>query len=116
MISENEPILIGHPIDNTQIYILDDLLQPLPIGIVGEIHIGGDGLSPGYLNRPELTREKFVPHPFSKEAGARIYKTGDLGRYRPDGSIECLGRIDHQVKLRGFRIELGEIESRIKGN
>jgi amino acid adenylation domain-containing protein len=108
------PVLIGRPIANTQTYILDDLLQPVPIGLVGELHIGGDGLSPGYLNRPELTAEKFVPHPFNKEPGKRIYKTGDLARYRSDGMIECLGRIDHQVKLRGFRIELGEIESRLK--
>ncbi|MGA2228491.1 MAG: amino acid adenylation domain-containing protein, partial [Syntrophobacteraceae bacterium] len=112
--SEDEPVLIGYPIDNTQIYILDNSLQPLPIGLVGELHIGGDGLSRGYLNRPELTAEKFIPHPLSDKPGARIYKTGDLARYRPDGSIECLGRIDHQVKLRGFRIELGEIEARIK--
>jgi acyl carrier protein len=96
------------------VYILDNSLQPVPIGVVGELHIGGDGLSRGYLNRSELTAEKFIPHPFSEEEGDRIYKTGDLARYRPDGEIECLGRIDHQVKLRGFRIELGEIEARMK--
>jgi amino acid adenylation domain-containing protein len=112
--SADDPILIGLPIANTQTYILDKQLQPLPGGIVGELHIGGDGLSRGYLNRPELTAEKFIAHPFNEDPKARIYKTGDLARYRSNGMIECLGRIDHQVKLRGFRIELGEIEARIK--
>jgi surfactin family lipopeptide synthetase C len=102
---------IGHPIANTSIYILDSHLQPLPIGVPGELHIGGDGLARGYLNRPELTQEKFIPNPFINEPSARLYKTGDLARYLPDGNIEFLGRIDNQVKIRGFRIELGEIES-----
>jgi amino acid adenylation domain-containing protein len=101
-------ISIGHPIANTQIYLLDAHLQPVPIGVPGELHIGGDGVARGYLNRPELTGEKFIEDPFG---GARLYKTGDLARYRPDGSIECLGRNDFQVKLRGHRIDLGEIES-----
>ena len=105
------PATIGRPIANTQIYILDSSLQPVPLGISGELHIGGAGLARGYLNRSALTAEKFLPNPFSKEPGARLYKTGDLARYLPDGNIEFLGRIDHQVKLRGFRIELGEIES-----
>jgi len=98
---------IGRPIANTQVYLLDSFGQPVPIGLPGELHIGGAGLARGYLNRPELTAEKFIPHP----AGGRLYKTGDLARYLPDGTIEYIERIDHQVKLRGFRIELGEIEA-----
>jgi len=100
---------IGRPISNTQVYILDANLQPVPIGIPGELHIGGDGLARDYLNRPELTKEKFIPNPFDNNS--KLYKTGDLARYLPDGNIEFIGRIDNQVKLRGFRIELGEIES-----
>ncbi|MGH7829948.1 MAG: non-ribosomal peptide synthetase, partial [Candidatus Binatia bacterium] len=109
--SKEGRIPIGRPIANTEIYILDSHLQPVPIGIPGDLYIGGDGLARGYLNRPDLTREKFIPHPFSDDPGARLYKTGDLARYLPDGNIEFLGRLDHQVKLRGFRIELGEIET-----
>lgn len=102
---------IGHPIANTQIYILDAHGCPVPVGTPGELYIGGAGLARGYLNRPALTAEKFVPDPFSRNPGARLYRSGDLARYLPDGTIEFLERIDYQVKVRGFRIELGEIES-----
>jgi acyl-coenzyme A synthetase/AMP-(fatty) acid ligase/acyl carrier protein len=101
---------IGRPISNTQVYILDDRLRPVPIGVVGELHIGGDGLARGYLNRPELTADKFVHHPFQKEPDERLYKSGDRARYLPGGQIEFVGRLDHQVKIRGFRVELQEIE------
>ncbi|NQE32470.1 non-ribosomal peptide synthetase [Microcoleus asticus] len=107
----NDPPSIGGPIANTQVYILDAQKQPVPIGVAGELYIGGAGLARGYLNRPELTAERFIPNPFSNEPSKRLYKTGDLARYLPDGNIEFLGRIDHQVKIRGFRIELGEIET-----
>ena len=109
-LAPGDEVSIGRPVSNTQVYVLDRYLQPVPIGVPGELYIGGDSLSRGYLNRPELTAERFMPHPFSQEPGARLYKTGDLARYRPDGNIECLGRLDDQVKIRGFRIELGEIE------
>ena len=104
-------IPIGRPISNMQVYVLDAHLQPVPIGVPGELCIGGDGLARGYLNRPELTAEKFIPNPFSSEEGAYLYRSGDIGRYRFNGEIEYLGRSDRQIKLRGFRIELGEIEN-----
>ncbi|PGO77765.1 hypothetical protein CN980_10975 [Bacillus cereus] len=102
---------IGKRIPDLEVYVLDNRQQPVPIGISGELYIGGAGLARGYLNRPELTAERFIPHPFSSDSRSRLYRTGDLARYLPDGSLDYLGRIDHQVKIRGFRIELGEIEA-----
>ncbi|QWH09674.1 non-ribosomal peptide synthetase [Bacillus mycoides] len=102
---------IGKRIPDLEVYILDAYQQPVPIGVDGELYIGGAGLARGYLNRPELTAERFIPHPFSSDPKARLYRTGDLARYLPDGNLDYRGRIDHQVKIRGFRIEIGEIES-----
>lgn len=112
---ESWPFLppIGRPITNACIYLLDARMQPVPQGAIGEIYIGGAGSGRGYLRRPALTAEKFLPHPFSDEAGARLYKTGDLACYQDDGNLAFLGRSDHQVKIRGVRIELGEIEARL---
>jgi len=106
-----ETIPIGNPVSNMRAYILDSRLQPVPIGIVGELYLAGKGLARGYVRRPDLTAEKFIPDPLSAQPDGRLYKTGDLARYLEDGSIEYIRRVDHQVKLRGFRIELGEIEA-----
>ncbi|HEU5227255.1 MAG TPA: amino acid adenylation domain-containing protein, partial [Ktedonobacteraceae bacterium] len=108
---EAQTIPIGFPIANTQAYVLDRQMQPVPIGVLGELYVAGAGLARGYLNQPDLTAEKFVPHPHSEQPGVRLYRTGDLVRYRENGAIEFVGRVDHQIKLRGFRIELGEIEA-----
>jgi amino acid adenylation domain-containing protein len=105
---------IGRPLPNEKVYLFDKEMQPVPIGIPGDLYIAGAGLARGYLNRPDLTAERFLPHPFA--VGARVYKTGDLARWREDGSLVYLGRSDHQVKIRGFRIELGEIESALRSH
>jgi acyl carrier protein len=102
---------IGKPIANTQIYVLDRNLRPVPVGVTGELYIGGDALGRGYHRRSELTAEKFIPDPFSREPGGRLYRTGDLSRYLPDGQIEYLGRADGQLKIRGYRVEPGEVEA-----
>lgn len=111
---EDQIVTIGRPIANTQVYVLDPYLQPVPIGVPGELYIGGCGLARGYLNQPELTAQKFIHNPFHNQPDSRLYKTGDLVRYLPDGNLEYLGRLDHQVKIRGFRIELGEIEALLR--
>lgn len=112
--SKKEPVLIGFPMAHAKIYILDKSLKPLPPGAIGEIYIGGEGISSGYLNRPELNAFKFIPHPYTRDDRARIYRTGDFARYQKDGKIEYLGRNDHQVKNLGLRVELGEIETVIQ--
>jgi amino acid adenylation domain-containing protein len=104
------PVPIGRPIANTQVFILDEHHQPVPIGVPGELYIGGNGVARGYLNQPELTARSFIPSPFQDKANGRLYKTGDLACYLPDGNIQFLGRVDHQVKIRGYRVELDEIQ------
>ena len=115
-VSDTGPVpVIGRPISNAQVHVLDSQGALVPVGVPGEIHIGGVGVGRGYLNQPELTAERFIPDPFSSEAEARLYKSGDIGRWRADGVVEFLGRCDSQVKIRGFRIELGEVESALAG-
>ena len=105
---------MGRPLGNTQVYVLDRVLRPVPVGVAGELYIGGVGVGRGYLNRPALTAEKFIPDLFSTTPGARLYQSGDVVRYLPDGAVEFIGRADDQVKIRGFRIELGEIEAALR--
>lgn len=112
--AEQRLVSIGRPIANTQIYLLDSFLQPVSPGVPAELYIGGSGVARGYLKRPDLTAERFIPHPFSQEPGMRLYRTGDLARYQSDGTLEYLSRSDSQIKLRGYRIELGEIEHAIR--
>ena len=107
----HSPAIIGRPIANTQAHVLDGRQRPVPVGMPGELYLGGAGLARGYWQRPDLTRQKFVPNPFSRDPEARLYRTGDRVRYRSDGNLEFLGRGDNQVKIRGFRIELGEVEA-----
>ena len=116
MLAGATTIPIGRPISNTTAYVLDGHGNPVPVGIPGELYLGGPGLAQGYLNRAELTREKFVPDPFGTGDGERLYKTGDIVKYLPDGNIEFIGRADSQVKIRGFRIEPGEVESVLNGH
>jgi acyl carrier protein len=108
--------VIGVPIPDLQLYVLDPNLRPVPIGVAGELYVGGAGLGQGYLNRPELTKERFIPDPFSASVGARLYKTGDIARYLLNQDLEYLGRADHQVQIRGFRVEPGEIETVLTNN
>jgi acyl-coenzyme A synthetase/AMP-(fatty) acid ligase len=110
---DGDQVPIGRPLSNKTVYLLDIYGNPVPMGAIGEMHIGGVGVARGYLNRPDLTAERFITDPFSAEPGARMYRTGDLARYLPDGNIVHMGRNDQQVKIRGFRIELGEIETRL---
>jgi acyl carrier protein len=114
--AESSSSPIGRAIPDLDVYVLDRQIQPVPVGVPGEIYVGGDGVARGYLRRPKLTAERFVPDPFGSTPGARLYRSGDLARVLPDGALEYLGRIDQQVQVRGFRVELGEIESALAGH
>jgi amino acid adenylation domain-containing protein len=114
VLEQRSVVPLGQPLAHVQVYVLDRLMQPVPIGVIGEVYIGGTGLARGYLRQPALTAERFIPNPFSAEPGTRLYRTGDLARYLPDGTLEFQGRLDNQIKIRGFRIELGEIETLIR--
>jgi non-ribosomal peptide synthetase component F len=116
LVNAGEDVTIGRPVANTCVYVLDEQLQPVPVGVVGDLYITGAGLARGYWQRPDITAEKFTPNARSGGHGARLYRTGDKARYLANGNLEFLGRADHQVKLRGYRIELGEIESVLRSN
>src|SRR5829696_63441 len=112
----DDAVLIGRPLANVQAYVTDAHQRPMPVNVPGELLLGGDGIVRGYLDRPSLTADRFIPDPFSSDPGARLYRTGDLARWRPSGELEFLGRLDHQVKISGHRIELGEIENALAGH
>jgi len=113
---QDRTVPLGRPIGNVEIYVLGAGMEPVPVGVLGELHIGGIAVARGYFNRPGLTAEKFIPNPFSDQPGARLYKTGDVARFLPDGNVEFVGRADQQIKIRGYRIELGEIEVALLGH
>ena len=114
--TSGKTVAIGRPISNSTVYLLDAQRQPVPVGVIGELYVGGDGLARGYWRRPELTAEKFVVNPFSADPGSRLFRTGDLARYRADGNLEYLGRADNQIKIAGQRVELGEIEAALRSH
>ena len=114
--TSGKTVAIGRPISNSTVYLLDAQHQPVPVGVIGELYVGGDGLARGYWRRPELTAEKFVVNPFNTDPGSRLFRTGDLARYRADGNLEYLGRADNQIKIAGQRVEPGEIEAALRSH